>query len=967
MPASAEAFSPSFLKGKTYDGAGALSLGSDPGGMTARRKTDFAVSENTYLCFGYGHCTAGELNVCLASADGTESVSRAAIAAYGWWKPRTIHVLTGFAPRLAAGTKVASLRLSFAKAGGAIIVDNVTLLEAHDLYALGELMPAPCQVKNPLKIALPEDLKHPVASNYWVRRCMYGRRGKPPPADEVVKRADEFLDRHDGEEIQIPRGIRECGVADGKCPAHADVALSFDPAKPGRLHCPECKKDYEGGQYHNAWKKQYCEHLSDVFRDLVNAHGHTRDLKYARAAKEIIDAFAEDVHWSVQSKNMGTPYWEPGGYWYFFYDRIAGSEAFSRADRKTIGHRLLAQKWMGSKGGLLSNYAGRGNTVEFFNSLIGHRPERLDHLINNKIGRMVEEGTSDEGLWIQNSPAYHQFFFNYYITLAETCRRLKLGIDLYNHNFGTKSFRNLFEIYLPATMPDGKIPAVNDNRARRRGLSARAKIDQAYRIYGDEEFKWDSRKLLPSVHLPSTGWAILRSEAATREEQTYLMLTYQRGTKDGHKHEDWFQIILYANGDYVSPDLDVPDYGGLGYGNYYRAPTSHNTVLANGHASARAGQPVFFKDGRRLKVVDVVCERDGSENRRTVCMEANGNYIVDLYWVRSDTAETYDWLYHTWGKMGISLPMEPAERLAGGYFACISDVESAVTDGVWTAAWDLSAGTEAEKIVATGTSEQKILPKPGVPAADSEEEIPKEFDAGDREKEKRKTPPVRKRWTLPLAAADSGKHVRPTMLPARRTLVHAAKGLGYTTDERIPMTIVRRPNVSRTLYASVIEPVKARRKVKRIGYAEPKDFTEAFFVETDDGVDYYLAPHGRPFVWQEHSISIDGDIGVVTTRHGRVMDLLLLRGTSLRTSELGIQCEKQMVAHLSRTDQGYDLENQSDERGRITLSLKPFSRAMVCPKEAPGEPIAEVTSAAKLSFVAHARSEYRVNVDRRKE
>ena len=239
------------IEGKTCDGAGALSLGSDAGKMTARRKVDFAVSENTYLCFGYGHCTACELNVCLASADGTESVSRAAIAAYGWWKPRTTHVLTGFEPRLAAGTKVTSLRLSFAKPGGSIIVDNVTILEAHDLYALGELMPAPCQVKNPLKITLPEDLKHPVASNYWVRRCMYGRRGKPPPADEVVKRAGEFLDRHDGEEIQIPRGVRECGVADGKCPAHADVALSFDPAKPGRLHCPECEKDYEGGQYHN--------------------------------------------------------------------------------------------------------------------------------------------------------------------------------------------------------------------------------------------------------------------------------------------------------------------------------------------------------------------------------------------------------------------------------------------------------------------------------------------------------------------------------------------------------------------------------------------------------------------------------------------------------------------------------------------------------------------------------------------
>jgi len=962
------------VEGTTYDGRGALRLSGQDTEVTIEKEVELNVTENSYLCFGYGHSAACQMRISLVSAGGKEHSVAVTIPAYAWWRPQTFHIITGFTPAVPSRTRVVRLKMSLMKADTvSLILDNIAFLEAHSLYALGELLPPPCLVKNPLRFKLPEDLAHPVANNFWVRRCMYGKTGKRPPRDTVLERSDQFIEDLLDQEMRIPRGIPGCGVSDGKCPKHKDLELSFDPERPKWHHCPKCDKNYDDGAHQNAWKKKYCAYLSEVFSDLIHAYGYTREAKYAEVAKKILYAFAEDVHWSAQSKNVGAPAWPPSGYWYFLYDRIAGSEAFSPEDRKLIGHHLLAQTWMGSKGGRLSNFAGRGNTVEFFNSLISHRPERLDHVLNNKIGRMVEYGTSDEGLWIQNSPGYHAFFFNYYIELARACQRLKLGIDLFNHNFGTKSFKNLFEIYLLAAMPDGRMPAVNDNRSRRPGIGARAKIDMAYKIYGDERFKWDSKKLLPSVHLPSTGWAILRSNAPTREEQTFLMLTYRRGTKDGHKHQDWFQIILYAAGAYVSPDLDVPAYGGVGYGDYYRAPTSHNTALVNGLASAREGEPLFFKETNSLKVVDVASGGGLAKNRRIVAMEVDGDYIVDLYWVNSQDARTYDWLYHNWGKLGISLPMQPSSRPDGPYFACISDWESAVTDDTWTAAWDITDGMEPETCPVE-KAPAPPLPKPSVPtdepganakgADEGDEDLGLEDDEEEPKASEPKAPPKRTRWTLPFSGAASPKHIRLTMLPGTRTTVQAAKGFGYTIDERIPMVVVRRSDLRSTLYATILEPVNGLRAVKSVVQRERAPgvgHTQAFLVETTKGKDYFLAPHGAQLAWKEQDVSMAGDIGIIAARKGVVRDLFLLRGTRLAKGRFGIQCDKPLAIHLARTDKGYALENQSDSGGTATVLLGAPSRASVRPvgQEEAGE-IPLTVSDTSISFPIAGKTTYEI-------
>ena len=689
------------------DGSHALQVTGTPA-FAMVRPVQFAVTRDTYFTFAVKDI--GLFFIAVQDAAGTWYRSQQACRAT--WAPgfarliaprRSVHF-----PGLKAGTPIRAIKVYFEakekeRTG---YVDNVAIVEAPKGRHLHDLLPKPSRrqwAPNPIEFTMPR-VAHPFLAYggpEGLRRIREAYAKKPfAAATKYVDRANEALERWRGKPIALPLGDPSHTVGQGRCPIHIEP-LTFDLARPKWHFCPKCNKNYQGPVHDNGWVWRASSSLASDMRALAHAYAFTGNGEYAAEAVRILEFFADSLYDKTRAINYGDfsdAMWNFGTVLRCFtptVDLLWDWPGWAAERRASIVDRYLHPRGPEGVNESTSNYGGRGAFEIYRAGIVLERKDMVDKAINGTLGRHLHYLFNDDGIWLEKTFGYQDFVFNYLMTVADQAKR-HLGIDVWNHNFGNKSMKTILASYAKAAMPDLRVPAIGDNRGRERGISIAPKMRKAHEVYGDPLFaihKPDAPPL-PAMALRDTGWAILRSDAPRFADQAYVMAVFHRHY-GAHNHPDGFSFVMHANGEYIVPDLDTPDYNMKGYWTYYKNASSHNTIVVDTNAAEAPkrypgpGRLVAFADGP-AKVASITDTEGAVRFRRTFVLAADGKTLIDLFQVDADEPHTFDWLFHAIGARTTSLPVAATDALGKGWrqgYTLHSDVKAAATAKPWTMAW----------------------------------------------------------------------------------------------------------------------------------------------------------------------------------------------------------------------------------------------------------------------------------------
>ena len=214
---------------------------------------------------------------------------------------------------------------------------------------------------------------------------------------------------------------------------------------------------------------------------------------------------------------------------------------------------------------------------------------------------------------------------------------------------------------------------------------------------------------MPSVNMRASGYAILRDTAPEAESipddqshQRYLLLKYGPHG-GGHGHPDKLNLILYAFGQRLSPDLGTPGYGLDLFESWYRQTISHNTVTIDGLSQPLAtGTINTFRADGAFQIADAsVSWREEGElsiehpyhdiSMRRVIL-TRPDYFLDIVLVEAREgreAKRIDWVYHNAGAPRTNLPGQPLLITSddGMGYQHISHAQAAPVQGDFVVHW----------------------------------------------------------------------------------------------------------------------------------------------------------------------------------------------------------------------------------------------------------------------------------------
>ena len=274
----------------------------------------------------------------------------------------------------------------------------------------------------------------------------------------------------------------------------------------------------------------------------------------------------------------------------------------------------------------------------------------------------MQASVTEDGMWYENSWAYHFYTLSALVTTAEGARRL--GLDLWSH----PRLKKMFTLSATYAMADGSLPRFGDDVSTRAAgqwnlneCAYRASNDPALRPMLTETPIWESvmfgrkpdRRLPPAPRssevLRSAGHAILRTggEAGLSAAVTF-------GPYGGfHGHVDKLSFVLFGFGRELGVDpgrATSQAYRLPIHRNWYKATTAHNAVLVDGQSQQPAeGKLEFFDSTNHSTAVTVSCDAayPGVKHRRMLCLTES--YLVVLDDLSADQEHRFDWLYHNRG------------------------------------------------------------------------------------------------------------------------------------------------------------------------------------------------------------------------------------------------------------------------------------------------------------------------------
>ncbi len=447
--------------------------------------------------------------------------------------------------------------------------------------------------------------------------------------------------------------------------------------------CPKCKVKYTDKRIVAAYVTIQYGKLENQMQDLATAFAVTGDDKYAAPIK---DAFLElaKLYPTLQRHDRwgrtgilavvgGRRYSQHLDEAYSAirlaktYDLCAASGIFSPDDRTRI-----EQDFLGATVREIQRYelfVGRKNNHQtWFNAAYANVGVAIgdEKLVNDSLygsGGLLwqlDNSVTSDGIWYEGTMSYH---FYALMAITEQLKALRhVGIDL----SGNQRLKSLWSGPLSLVFPDGSIPPIHDGDpfvlTQRKDIYAFAGEYFKDSLFANFAEGKSSEKELASQDLSGIGIAILREgkEAAAK----CAMMDYGIHG-DHHGHPDKLNLLVWALGLEIFPDIGRISYSVPEYETWTRTTAAHNTVAIDcKNQSPDTGKLLFFesKPGYSASFAKSDGAYSGYELSRFLLL--TDKVLVDIFKVQGSSKALIDSFLHTRGELAHINSVEP-KKIAG--------------------------------------------------------------------------------------------------------------------------------------------------------------------------------------------------------------------------------------------------------------------------------------------------------------
>ena len=529
-------------------------------------------------------------------------------------------------------------------------------------------------------------VKAKVSKYDWARRIV----------ERLRRDVDEVRDLYDHPPLGLTGWTHEyfCSVD-----AHR---LEFAPKRPTEHVCPACRKIYSGRPYDDCWRTNVHNQITRATRDaavLYRITGEAAHLDYVRAVLLwYADNYGKfEVHGEHAGKGrIGPQSLDEATLLVSLTQAYWDVCPFLKEDERSriIDQFLLPDaRFVHGQTRAIHNIHSWHNAAVGLVGFVAADKELVTAAIEGPFGlkAQIAKGIREDGFWYEGSTGYHFYTIQSMQPLYLAARGK--GWDL----SGTEKFLRMYSAPVRLAFSSGEFPALNDgwpdmNLFRSMShyevaaalgageesvdlLAAMAKREgrgtMEALLYGPAELPDAPGRTAASVLLEGAGLAILRSEGAEA-----LMKYGPYG--GGHDHNDRLNLIVFARGCVVVPDLGTSGYG-ISLNRWYRSPAAHNMLVVDGKRQANCGGYLvsYADDAVRAGVKEAY---EGVDIQRHIRLADKG--LDDVVEARSDQEHTYDLFYHVRGELtGSPLSFAAAEAGKGEGYDMLRGVRMARCEG----------------------------------------------------------------------------------------------------------------------------------------------------------------------------------------------------------------------------------------------------------------------------------------------
>jgi hypothetical protein len=352
------------------------------------------------------------------------------------------------------------------------------------------------------------------------------------------------------------------------------------------------------------------------------------------------------------------------------YDLVRSSDILSTDDHEVIRDGLflpLCENTAKNKRGK-SNWQTYHNAAILAIGAVLGRPDLVDSALNdpeNGFHYQMEVSVLPGGMWYENSWGYHFYPLEAVRRMTETSRHL--GIDLY----AIPQVKEMYTVALDYVMADGTIPRSADATTQRIPGS---RYETAYHQWPDPAFldvlpgepTWESvmygrktfsdsekKESWSSVLKEGAGHAILRANGPEGLSSAVLAYGPFGG---GHGHFDKLSFVYFALGQEQGYDpgrAKSQAYRLPIHGDWYRATTSHNTVLVGRQSQegVTGNLELFFtNDELSAAAANTDLAYEGVIHHRLLVLRQDYLLVADVLKSTDGVVRTFDWMYHNLGE-----------------------------------------------------------------------------------------------------------------------------------------------------------------------------------------------------------------------------------------------------------------------------------------------------------------------------
>ncbi len=450
--------------------------------------------------------------------------------------------------------------------------------------------------------------------------------------------------------------------------------------------CPVCGKECSSNEIEGSWIQQKHDRIANAARDLAFLDAINPNPAYAKTAIRILNHYADIYQekrlfgkWFGKGRMTGTVLNEAT--WIIPLTMAADLlRTNDRADDAMM-RKWFTQLFLPCAELLVVQVQITHNIRCWMNAAIaciGYLYNDRDLICDAVDGyygfiKQMEKGVSSDGMWFEGSLGYHFYALQANLILTEAAKRH--GTDL----SGNKSFQKMLAVSSKVSMPDGRMPSVNDFAYGRKPpmaiiptmlmqdlavndrILAEQRLDDFIKapvetLASDANFvtnwgrflldlpkalslprtkqspRWSRRSILPEA-----GLGVLRDKTVNQ----YALLKF--GPYGGcHGHYDKPGLIYSWRKQSILIDPGTTLYSSPLYQDWFRSTLAHNTFAIDGKRQDPAGG-CLVGQGEGMIAVEAA-PYQGVSARRTVSLLEKG--LRDQWEIKCERTRRVEIMYH---------------------------------------------------------------------------------------------------------------------------------------------------------------------------------------------------------------------------------------------------------------------------------------------------------------------------------